>query len=123
MKRTIYTLMALTACVLLVGLDSCKTPKMRVADEAFDRGEYYDASNIYRKIYNKLSHKEDRWLRGEVAFKMGQCYRRLNQSSRAEAAFQNALRYEYEDSTVYFYLAQAQHMNGKWKEAKQNYER
>ena len=124
MKRTIYILLAVVACLLVAGLDSCKTPKMRVADEAYERGEFNDASNIYRKIYNKLSHKEDRWLRGEVAYKMGLCYRRLNQSSRAEAAFQNALRYEFEDdSTVYLYLAQAQHMNGKWKEARQNYER
>ncbi len=116
--------MALFAGALLLGLDSCKTPKMRVADEAYERGEYNDASIIYRKIYNKLSHKEDRWLRGEVAYKMGLCYRHLSQSSRAEAAFVNALRYEFEeDSTVYLYLAQAQHMNGKWNEARQNYER
>ena len=60
MKRTIYILVALFAGTLLLGLDSCKTPKMRVADEAFERGEFYDASNIYRKIYNKLSQKEDR---------------------------------------------------------------
>lgn len=124
MKRTIYILVAVMVGTLTMSLNSCKTPKMRVADEAYERGEFYDASNIYRKIYNKLSHKEDRWLRGEVAYKMGLCYRRLNQSSRAEAAFVNALRYEYEeDSTIYLYLAQAQHMNGKWKDARQNYEK
>ena len=107
--------------VMLSGMSSCKTAKLRDADEAYDRGEYYDASVIYRKIYNKLRKREDRWLRGEVAFRMGLCHRALNQSSRAAAAFQNALRYEYEDSIALFYLAEAQHHQGKWNEAIKNY--
>lgn len=94
---------------------------MRDADEKFERGEYYDAANTYRKIYNKLSKKEDRDMRGEVAFMMGECYRRLNQSARAMAAYQNAIRYEYPDSMAIFYLAQAQHKEGVYQQAAKNY--
>ena len=84
---------------MAVGLTGCKTAKMRDADEAYDRGEYFGAEKIYRKLYNKYTKKEERWIRGEVAYKLGLCYKRLNQSSRAAAAFQNAIRYEYPDST------------------------
>ena len=96
-----------TACILLVAviLPSCRTAKMSVADEQMARGEYYDASKTYRKIYNKLTKREERAQRGEVAFKLGQCYTRLNQAARASAAFQNAIRYNYPDSTATLLLA------------------
>ena len=87
---------------MLAILDGCRTPKLAEADEQYDRGEYYNASKTYRKVYNSLKKREERPLRGEVAFKMGLCYRRLSMSARAGAAFQNALRYEYPDSMSYF---------------------
>jgi len=122
MSRLLYiTIAALLACVAAGALSSCKGPKLQQADEAFDRGEYYDAQVIYRKIYNKYNRKEDAWLRGEVAYKMGLCHHYLNQSNRAAAAFQNALRYHYEDSMTYYYLAQALQREGHYAEAIKNY--
>ena len=109
------------ALAVAVPVTSCKGAKLKDADEAYDRGEYYDAAVIYRKVYNRLTKKDDRWLRGEVAFLMGQCYAKLNQSNRASAAFQSAIRYEYEDSTAILYLAQALHREGKYAEAIQRY--
>ena len=96
----------LTLMVLLL-LPSCKGPKLTQANEQFARGEYFDASKTYRKVYNSLTKKEDRELRGEVAFKMGECYTRLSQFARASAAYQNAIRYHYPDSTAYFLLGRA----------------
>ncbi len=120
-KKTLHIIIAALLVGLSLSLGACKGAKLRDADEAFDRGEYYDASVIYRKVYNKLTKREDRWLRGEVAYMMGLCYRKLGQSSRASAAFQNAIRYEYEDSMALFYLAEAQHHEGKYSEAISNY--
>ena len=104
-----------------VQFTSCKTAKMKDADEKYERGEYYAAAETYRKIYNKLRRKEDRYQRGEVAFMLGECYRHLNQSARAAAAYQNATRYEWEDSLIPFYLAQAQQMEGQYSLAEKNY--
>ena len=115
-----YIIISLLAAVAL-SVTSCKSAKMRDADEAYDRGEYDAAATIYRKVYNKLTAREDRWMRGEVAFQLGECYRHLNQASRASAAYQNALRYEYEDSMAIFYLAEALHHEGKYKEAIEQY--
>lgn len=100
---------------------SCKTAKMKDADEKYERGEYFAAAETYRKIYNKLRRKEDRYQRGEVAFMLGECYRHLNQSARAAASYTNAKRYEWEDSLIPFYLAQAQQMEGQYSLAEKNY--
>ena len=121
MKRLFHIFCpALLLAVLL--LQGCRGAKLSEADAQYARGEYYDASNTYRKIYNKLTKREERPLRGEVAFKMGECYRRLNMSARAAAAYQNAIRYQYADSMALFYMAQAQQAEGKYAQAIKNYE-
>ena len=71
---------------LLMAATACKTPKLKTAREQLARGEYYAASQTYRKVYNKLTRKEDRPLRGEVAYEMAGCYRKLSMAARAAAA-------------------------------------
>ncbi len=110
----------LVACLL--GGTSCRGPKIATADAQMARGEYYDASKTYRKIYNKLTKKTDRPLRGEVAYKMAEAHRHLNQSARAAAAYQNAIRYGYPDSLAQLYLAQMLHAEGKYTPAIRAYE-
>lgn len=120
MKKAVYIIVCLLLTAVAAG---CRTPKLSEADAQFQRGEYYDASMTYKKVYNKLRKKEERPQRGEVAFKMGRCYRLLNMSARASAAFQNALRYEYPDSTTHFMLAQALHADGKYAAALRSYDK
>lgn len=120
MKKAVYIIVCLLLTAVAAG---CRTPKLSEADAQFQRGEYYDASVTYKKVYNKLRKKEERPQRGEVAFKMGRCYRLLNMSARASAAFQNALRYEYPDRTTHFMLAQALHADGKYAAALRSYDK
>ena len=120
MKKAVYIIVCLLLTAVAAG---CRTPKLSEADAQFQRGEYHDASVTYKKVYNKLRKKEERPQRGEVAFKMGRCYRLLNMSARASAAFQNALRYEYPDSTTHFMLAQALHADGKYAAALRSYDK
>ncbi len=110
--------MMLCACVLA----GCGGAKLSTANDQMARGEYYDASKTYRKIYNKLTKREERPLRGEIAFKMAQCYDKLSMAARASAAYQNALRYGYADSTLQLRLARSLHAEGKYAPAIKAYE-
>ena len=103
--------------LLLLPLAACRAPKLQKADEAFERGEYFDASKIYRAVYNKLNPREERPLRGQVAYQLATCYRKLNMAARASAAYQNAIRYEYPDSMAYYYLGRSLQMEGKYQPA------
>lgn len=103
-------------------LTGCGGAKLSVADEQMARGEYYDASKTYRKIYNKLTKREQRPQRGEVAYKMGKCYQKLNMAARASASYQNAIRYGVTDSMARLYLAQSLHAEGKYVTAIKAYE-
>ena len=119
--RRISAIITATFAALLL-LSSCSGAKLSVADEQMARGEYFDASKTYRKIYNKLTKREEREQRGMVAFKMAECYRRLNMNARASAAYQNAIRYGYPDSTAQLQLARMLHAEGKYQPAIKAYE-
>lgn len=120
LKKNRHFLIILALAALALG--GCRGPKLSVADEQMARGEYFDAAKTYRKVYNTLKRKEDREARGQVAFKMGECHRRLNQAARASAAYQNALRYGYGDSVAVLHLAQMLHADGKYAAAIKQYE-
>ena len=99
----------------------CSRATIAKAEEKYAIGEYYDAAAIYKKIYNKTKSK-DRERRGLLAYRMGNCYRLINYSARAEASYINAVRYEYPDSTALLYLAESLKKNGKYKDAIGYYE-
>lgn len=119
----LHHILCLAGALLLAGvmLSACKTPKLTQAREQMARGEYYDASQTYRKVYNKLTKREDRPLRGEVAYEMATCYRRLNMAARASAAYQNAIRYEYPDSMTFYWLGRSLQAEGKYQPAIEAY--
>ncbi|MDE7153500.1 MAG: OmpA family protein [Muribaculaceae bacterium] len=120
MKRFLYPLILLAVAAAL--LCSCGGPKLATANEQYERGEYFDAQKTYRKLYNKLTKREERPQRGEVAYRMGLCYDKLNQSARASAAFQNAIRYGYPDSTALLLLGKNLQAEGKYPAAIKAYE-
>ncbi len=107
---------------LACAMFACGGAKLSVTDEQMARGEYNDAAKTYRKIYDKLTKREERTLRGQVAYKLAECHRRLNQTARAEAAYSNAIRYGVTDSMALLRLAQMQHANAKYGPAIKSYE-
>ncbi len=119
-RRNILWVGAILMSVLM--LSSCGGAKLSTANEQMAKGEYFDASKTYRKVYNKLTKREERPLRGEIAFKMAQCYDKLGMAANATAAYQNAIRYQYEDSTLHLRLARSLHAEGKYPAAVKEYE-
>lgn len=119
MKRFSKIYVLVMAVVLLC---SCGAENsVRKAEQSLALGEYYNAAQLYKKAYSKTSPK-DRKTRGERAFALAECYRKINYTSRARGAYQNAVRYKYKDSIAYFYLAEMQRRDKDYKNACKNYE-
>ena len=89
---------------------------MKKGDKFYALGEYFDASTQYKRAYSQTAAK-DREQRGKLALKMAECYRRINYTQKAIAAYNNAIRYKQTDSLTQLHLAQQLMKNGSYKEA------
>ncbi len=106
--------------VCLSLLTSCKSAKLKDAIACDEREEYFEASQIYRKVYSKTSPQKKE-LRGEIAFAMAEDYRKINNPNRAVSAYANAIRYQYADSTAILHQAQMLQKLGRYPEAIKSY--
>ena len=117
MKSNIIVLVLGTLMLFSCGAEN----SVRKAEQSLALGEYFNAAQMYKKAYSQTPPKE-RKLRGERAFALAECYRKINYTSRARGAYQNAVRYKYSDSIVFFYLAEMQRRDKDYKNAAKNYE-
>ena len=113
---TIYSIAFVVVLLCSCGADTA----MKKGDKFFALGEYYDAATQYKKAYSQTKAKE-RPLRGQRSLKMADCYRRINQTQRAVAAYNNAVRYKQADTTALFHLAQLHLKSGNYKEAEKTF--
>ncbi|MBQ3700493.1 MAG: OmpA family protein [Prevotella sp.] len=107
------------AAMLLTGCGAEQA--MKKGDQFYALGEYFDAATQYRKAYSQTPAKE-RTLRGQRALKMAECYRRINYTQKAIAAYNNAIRYKQTDSLTHLHLAQQLMKNGNYKEAAKHFQ-
>ena len=115
--------LSLLSFVLCLGSGCSVQKQIKRADKKFAIGEYYNAADIYKQCYSRLSSQKDRVQKGYVAYQQGECYRLIN-NPRAVNAYQNALRNKYylQDSTIFLNCGLALQYQGKYKDAAKSYE-
>ena len=119
MRRLFSIIIGITVVTML--LTGCGAEQAMKKGERFNAlGEYYDAATQYKKAYSQTAAKE-RDQRGKIALKMAECYRHINYTQKAIAAYNNAIRYKQTDSLTYLHLAQQLMKNGNYKEAEKNF--
>ena len=121
-KTIKYVMVALVSVVCALQMVSCSNDNIAFnkGEQHYALGEYYQASLYYKKAYSRTSPK-DKSKRALRAFKMGECYRRINYTQKALAAYQNAVRYNIKDSLALFHLARIQLKTGQYKQAEGNF--
>ncbi|WP_044110395.1 PorE family type IX secretion system protein [Xylanibacter brevis] len=118
MRKIFFILYIGIVCILLSGCGA--DTAMKKGDKYYALGEYYDAATQYKKAYSQTPAKE-RQLRGLRALKMADCYRRINHTQRAIAAYKNAIRFKQKDSLTLFHLGRLQLKNGSYKDAENTF--
>ena len=119
MHKKIHLILLLAVAALLTGCGADQAIKK--GDKAYALGEYYDAATQYKKAYSQTPPKQ-RDQRGRIALKMAECYRRINYTQKAIAAYNNAIRYKQQDSLTHLYLGQQLMKNGQYKEAAKQFQ-
>jgi peptidoglycan-associated lipoprotein len=116
MKKYIIILLS----ILCLGLDTdlyAQRNYAKNADLAFGRKQYLEAADRYKKAYKKS--KRDKAERARISFQMGECYRLIGLTKRAEPYYKRVTNTDYPAThpEVYLYLAETYKTNQKFKEA------
>ena len=118
MRKYLYLIMAIIASAAVTGCGADQA--LKKAEKYYAIGEYYDAAAQYRKAYAKTPSKEKE-MRGLLAARMAESYRRINSTTKAITAYKNVIRYKQADSLTHLRLAQQLMKNGNYKEAAKNF--
>lgn len=89
------------------------------ADKTFAIGEYFNAIDKYKKAYAK---EKDRLKRLGITVKIGNCYRLINDTRKAETYYSRVVKQKGVDPKVHLYYAEVLKENGKTPLAKSEYE-
>ena len=109
--------------LIFILLSACGTPERSIkrGDAAMAIGEYCEAAAQYKKAYSRIP-PTDRKRRGEVAYKMGDAFRRYGNTARALGSFRNAARYGQNDTLTQFYIGELLRMQGDYRGAEKAYQ-
>ena len=122
MKKYLIILLSLLCLCLDADLYAQRRNPAKNADLAFGRKQYIQAADRYKKAYKKS--KRDKTARARISYQMGECYRLIGLTKRAEPYYRRVLKTDYPNThpEVYLNLAETYKMNNKFKEALECYE-
>lgn len=112
----------ISVCLTAILVSSCTSPEknIRKGDAALAIGEYWEAANYYKKAYQYTPTKE-RDKRGNLAYRMAECYRKYGYTARALGSYRTAIRYQYTDTLTYYYEGEMARMQGDYRNAEKAY--
>ncbi len=110
------------AAIVLVTASCSLAGQLKKANKKYDIGEYYAAAPLLKRVYSRVDSK-DKQKRGEIMAKVANCYRLVNDNTRAEMSYATVLKTYVPDSTVYLNYALVLLKNEKTREARSNFEK
>ena len=122
MKRYIIILLSLLCLCFETDLYAQRRNPAKNADLAFGRKQYIEAADLYKKAYKRS--KRDKVERARISYQMGECYRLIGLSKRAEPYYKRVLKTDYPNThpEVYLNAAETFKSNQNFKEALTCYE-
>jgi peptidoglycan-associated lipoprotein len=111
-----FILLAVSGLIVSIVLNGCAIfQKSNNGVKAYEIGEYNRAALVFKKAYTQEKNK---YLKGEISFKMAECYRLTNRPTKAVPAYSRALRTTYKNPLMELYLGQCLLKSGKAEEAR-----
>ncbi|MBC7398974.1 MAG: OmpA family protein [Mucilaginibacter sp.] len=113
--KKITTLIILTISFLTRVIAQEQLNKMQLADNLFDRYEYFKSVAIYLDLANKSNPKL------HAVERVADCYRLMNAYDKAEEWYQKTVAYSEADAIDHYYYAELLLRNKKFSEARDQY--
>ena len=123
MRKYAFIILSLLFVMISTDLTAQRRNPAKNADLAFGRKQYTEAVDRYKKAYKRVRRNKEE--RNRISFQMGECYRLIGLTKRAETYYKRVLKTDYPNAhpEVYLYSAETFKMNEKYKEAIENYQK
>ena len=99
---------------------AAQNKRTQKAYETFNSGEYYDAIDLFKDAYQKITDKKEKL---EIAFHIGECYRNIDNPSQSVLWFGKVIAKNIDKPVAYLYYADALKMTERYDEAKMQYQK
>lgn len=110
----------ITLSIISSQLYSQKFEKLKAkADAKFWQGEYYTASQLYKKAYKKTKNKKEK---ADINFTIGDCFKYIRDIKQAEAYYKKAMKMNDKEPLIILNYANMLRISGKYEEAQTEYE-
>ena len=121
MKVRNFMFVLMAACLLIPTQSNGQSSKqLKKAYEEFYAGHYSSAADLLRKGYNSARTNEEK---ADVLFKVGECYRLINDPARAEQWYGNAVKKNFPDPIIHLHLGEVKKMRQKYADAKEEFKK
>ncbi|MBK9357331.1 MAG: OmpA family protein [Bacteroidales bacterium] len=99
---------------------SGQSRRIAAAEEAFSSFQYNVAATRYKKAFSKTKNRAEK---ERISFQMGECYRLMNQTKKAEANYRRIIKGDYarRNPIVYLHYANMLKANEKYDIAREYY--
>jgi len=112
-KRTLVLLL-LSAALPVFG------QSLKTADTHYSGGAYYSASTMYRDLLSKSKTDKDvKERRGEIMFRIAECYRRMNRIDESAKWYSQAEAAGYTEFDLYYGYGNIELLQGNYSSAKE----
>ncbi len=88
------------------------------ADMAYSTNEFFKALNLYKDDYKNSTNKYEK---AYIQFRIAECYRKMNETVKAESAYLKAIQRGYSDPVCILYYADILKKNEKYADASTQY--
>ncbi len=94
--------------------------RIAAAEEAFSSFQYNLAASRYKKAFSKTKSRPEK---DRISFQMGECYRMMNSTKKAEANYRRIIKSDFarKNPVVYLHYADMLRINEKYDIAKDYY--
>ena len=118
MKRSFLAVLSYLLLIFILG--ACSPMKnYRAGSTAYEIGEYYRATEKFRKAYRK---DKDQTHKMEMAFQTAEAYRKISEYSKAAIWYKNAISRGYPDVKVLLYYADCLRASQDFEDAIEYYQ-
>lgn len=115
----ITTLVAAVGILFLTIVEAnAQNKRLQRAYDTYEAGEYYDAIDIFKDAYQKITDKKEKV---KITFYIGECFRKINEPKQASMWYKKVIAKNYEDPSAVLHYADMLKMLGEYEEAKIQY--